>query len=467
MKAKKQFRIVRRPEKVTSRYAAIVVDVDGKPHQALTVFYHEVSQGLADGTARTYLNSLLPYFSYLATDHWRLHRQDRWDSQPEAVRESVRDYLVEHLHCKAQPKETYQLVWLTVKSPSTVRVFLSALKQFYHVARRLGWYPHPHPLTDPVVQLRQEVEAEERRQAGQRPRMPALSGVEEPRERSSSDNYFKLVDDKWQPHPIDDPTLHGQLRNGFTRAGFSLRDQIVVQMAYESGARIREMLCLTIGDWRTRGANQEAWTFSKGSHGRRVKIIRFSSTTARMLHTYVNTERSKLDPSHRRLDALDDASALFLSSRGNPYDYDSFKKHWYKLCAVLEIDLNIHALRHWYVTQQIRLICETAKTPGEIERGKEDLVRYMAWRSTETLGAYEHYFDELRHFAIQDQLHARWYENDLCYQNQAAGDTAHRPPHLPQEAPSQPTAADAYEKDHPLANDDWGTLLALGGTNHE
>jgi len=139
MKAKKQFRIVRRPEKVTSRYAAIVVDVDGKPHQALTVFYHEVSQGLADGTARTYLNSLLPYFSYLATDHWRLHRQDRWDSQPEAVRESVRDYLVEHLHCKAQPKETYQLVWLTVKSPSTVRVFLSALKQFYHVARRLGW----------------------------------------------------------------------------------------------------------------------------------------------------------------------------------------------------------------------------------------------------------------------------------------------------------------------------------------
>lgn len=466
MNMKGPFRIVKRSAEIISRYAAIVVDGEGKPHQVLTMFYHEVSQGFADGTARTYLNTLLPYFSYLATDQWRRHRQDQWDSPPESVRESVRDYLVEHLHCKAQSRETYQLVSLTVNSPSTVRVFLSALKQFYSVARRLGWYPHPHPLTDPIAQLRQEVEAEARRLAGQRPRMPALSGVEAPRPRSFSDNYFKLVNEKWQPHPIDDPTLHVQLRNGFKGAGFSLRDQIVVQMAYESGARIREMLRLTVGDWRPRGANQEAWTFSKGSHGRRVKIIRFSSTTARMLHTYVNTERIKFDRSHRRLDALDDASALFLSSRGNPYDYDSFKKHWYKLCAALGIDLNIHALRHWYVTQQIRLICETAQTPGEIERGKEDLVRYMAWRSAETLNTYEHYFDELRHFAIQDQLHTRWYENDLCYQTQATGANAQHPLHLLHEAPSRATATDAYEKDHLQANEGWGSLLALGGENH-
>ena len=77
-----------------------------------------------------------------------------------------------------------------------------------------------------------------------------------------------------------------------------------------------------------------------------------------MLHAYVNTERYRFDQSRRRLDALDDAEPLFLSSRGNPYGYDTFKKQWYKLCNVLNIDLNIHALRHWYVTQEIRLICE-------------------------------------------------------------------------------------------------------------
>jgi hypothetical protein len=80
-----------------------------------------------------------------------------------------------------------------------------------------------------------------------------------------------------------------------------------------------------------------------------------------MLHAYVNTERSHVDPTHRRLDALAAAEPLFLSSRGNAYDYDTFKKHWYKLCNVRKIDLNIHALRHWSVTQEIRLICESAK----------------------------------------------------------------------------------------------------------
>jgi hypothetical protein len=78
--------------------------------------------------------------------------------------------------------------------------FLCALKQFYHLARRKEWYPYPHPLTDPTANLLQEIEAEERRVAEQRPRMPQRSGVEEPRHRFLSDNYFKLVHETWQPH---------------------------------------------------------------------------------------------------------------------------------------------------------------------------------------------------------------------------------------------------------------------------
>ena len=98
-------------------------------------------------------------------------------------------------------------------------------------------------------------------------------------------------------------------------------------MAYESGARIREILRLTIGDWRKRGSKQEAWAFSKGSHGRRVKVVRWSAETSRMLLAYINTERMVIDRQSRRFDALDDGDPLFLSRRGNPYDYDGFKKH--------------------------------------------------------------------------------------------------------------------------------------------
>jgi integrase len=315
MKKAPSWHVVQRPKGMTSRYTAVVVDGSGLPHLPLTIFYHEIQHYLASGTARTYLNTLLPFFGYLASDTWRAHRQDRWESEPEAVRQAVRDYLVEQLHCKARHKNTYQLITLTAKSPSTVRVFLSSLKQFYHVARRLKWYPHAHPLIDPVNHLLQEIEIEEQRAAGQRPSMPQLSGVEDPKRQSPSDNYFKLVDDVWCPQSIDDPDLHVQLRQGFKLASYNLRDQIVVRMTYESGARIREILRLTIGDWRKRGAKQEAWTFSKGSHGRRVKVIRFSPETSRMLHSYVNTERAAFDSCHRRLNALDDAAPLFLSSR--------------------------------------------------------------------------------------------------------------------------------------------------------
>jgi len=153
LKQSQQFRAVRRPKDLSSPYALVVVDGSGIPHLPLTAFHHEMQRFLADGTAKTYPVTLLPYFDYLAADSWRQERKDRWDSPPEAVRESVRDFLVEQLHCKAQPRETDQLIRLTRKSPSTVHVFLCALKQFYHLARRKEWYLYPHPLTDPTANL--------------------------------------------------------------------------------------------------------------------------------------------------------------------------------------------------------------------------------------------------------------------------------------------------------------------------
>jgi hypothetical protein len=102
------FHAVPRPEGVTSRYSLVVVDGGGRPHLPLTRFYDLALQGLSDGAARTYLNVLLPYFGYLATDDWRHHRGDRWDCPPEAVQQSVHDYLVYKLSCKVRWRETYE-----------------------------------------------------------------------------------------------------------------------------------------------------------------------------------------------------------------------------------------------------------------------------------------------------------------------------------------------------------------------
>src|SRR5713101_6350474 len=94
------FRVIRRPASFKSRFSLVVVDGAGRPHLPLTTFYWRLHQQLSDGTARTYLNSMLPYFTYVATDPWRQQRGDQWNSLPNAVQESIRDYLVERLCCK-------------------------------------------------------------------------------------------------------------------------------------------------------------------------------------------------------------------------------------------------------------------------------------------------------------------------------------------------------------------------------
>ena len=454
------FRSVPRPEGVTSRYALVVVDGDGKPHLPLTRFYDLACQALSAGAARTYLNALLPYFAYLSADKWRLHRQDRWDSPPEAVQLSVRDYLVYQLECKVRWRDTYELVSLTARSPSTVRVFLAALKLFYMIMRRLKCYPHPHPLIDTATRLIREVEAAEMGDDGHR-RMPQVSGVEEPLPRRTSENYFRLVQGDWIAEPIDDAKLHKRLIQGFKLVGTCLRDQIVIRMAYESGARISEILALTVGDWRARGARQEALACSKGSYGRRVKSIRFSSETSKMLLQYLNIERAALDRERRRLDQLGDSDPLFLSRRRKPYSYEAFKPHWYKLCSAIGIDLNIHGLRHWYVTQEMRLIGETAQSADELKQKREELVRYMAWRNPDTLKAYEHVLSAIRHADIQDQLHKRWYEEDLEYERE--GGIPSSPPMPVTETRVKPVDQQNTDLQQ---SEGWGDFLALGGTNH-
>ena len=397
-----KFRVIPRPVSVNSPFVLVVVDAAGRPHLPLTTFYHRLQQQLADGTARTYLNSILAFFTYLTMDAWRQQRSDQWNSPPDAIQEAVRDYLVEWQHCKVQPKNTYAFVTLTAHTPSTIRLFLAALKQFYAIMIWEGHYTYTNPLLDAATRFLQELEREESKG---RHRMPQVSGVEDPVAVHQSENFFRLAKDPWEVTPVDDPTLGKTLVEGFVKAGLCLRDQIVVRMALESGARISEILQLTVGDWRELGCNQEVRACSKGSRGRRVKRLRFSSTTARMLRQYLNTDRVAVDLKQRRFDQLSDGDPMFLSQRQKPYGYEAFKPHWKKLCQTVNITLNIHAMRHWYITMSMRIIATEAKSSAEIVLRKEELVRYMAWRSPETLKTYENYFKSIGHYAVQNQVH--------------------------------------------------------------
>jgi hypothetical protein len=459
------FRCIHRPEGVAGSYLHIVVDVGGNPHLPLTRFYNKVNQWLSQGTARAYLNSLLPFFTYITTDEWRKQRGDQWDSPPEAIQQCVRDYLMYRLGCQVRPKETYALVFLTAQSPNTVHIFLAALKLFYTIMLLEERYAYSHPLLDASTRLLREIEREE----GMRQhRMPQISGIEEPDLPYPSENIFRLNKEEWTVQPVEDPQLGRKLIHGFAQANFCLRDQIVVRMALETGARIREILRLTVGDWRALGCNQEVRALSKGSRGRRVKKLRFSSTTARMLRQYLNTDRAVLDREGRRLDHLDDVDPLFLSQRHHPYDYEAFKPHWKKLCQAAQVPLNIHGMRHWYTTQAIRIIALTAQNEAEIVLRKEELVRYMAWRSPETLKTYEKYFQGKQHYMIQDSVHQSLEEDVATYLNKQEDSPPlskrkQRQPALPShDLSSRSLSSDENKPPQKLVG--WANLLALGGT---
>jgi hypothetical protein len=165
---------------------------------------------------------------------------------------------------------------------------------------------------------------------------------------------------------------------------------------------------------------QEASAFSKGSHGRRIKFLRFSANTAKLLRRYFDGERRKHDEEHRTLNDFLAASErglvdlsrvpVFLSSKHTPLKANHFRDNfWTPACRATGIDADVHQARHWYVTMAIRQIHETARTEAEIKRRSRELIAYMKWRQGwQTMQSYDHYFDAGRHVEVQDELHRRF-----------------------------------------------------------
>src|SRR6266700_6524248 len=200
---------------------------------------------------------------------------------------------------------------------------------------------------------------------------------------------------------------------------WGLREECVSRILFESGCRVSEAVGLTLGDWIARGMLQEANAFSKGSHGARIKFLRFSNDTAKLLRRYVDEERRRYDlDGHTLADYVQlakshqvdtNAVPLFLSTRGTPLSTKTFRENfWNPACMAAGIEADIHQARHWYVTQAVRQIYETAQTEAEVKRRLRELIEYIKWKQGwQTMEAYEHYFDASRHADIQDVIHQK------------------------------------------------------------
>lgn len=401
------------------QFRVLVFDREKRLHFPLTVFAAEAVKRSSDSTARVYLNAVIPFFEWLEKDESRGGSSRSWDDPPEAIRRGVGDYLVERLKCKLREHYAgFQLVSLTDGTKTTVRVFLSALKLFYRVMRAQDRYRYANALIDGPSAVLAEVQD---RIAGAEgpPRMPEDSGVVHPRKQRLSDSYFKLVGEAWTPQVIDDPEFPARILSGGQSVGWHLQEQCITRILFESGCRVSEAVGLSLQDWAARGLLQEAQAFNKGSHGRRVKFIRFSAATAKLLRRCFDTERRQLDRNNHVLgDYLQTAQEhdtnlyhvpLFLCRRGTQLTPRAFREGcWNPACQAAGIAADVHQARHWYVTQAVRSIYASARSESEINRRMRELIEYMGWKSGwATLQAYQHYFDPQRHAEIQDELHRR------------------------------------------------------------
>lgn len=413
-----------RPVDAQHKHPFLVFDGQDRLHFHLTAYAKEAVARLSSSTAQTYLHAILPFFAYLENDEWQIQAGHCWDAEPDLVRLAVRDYLVGYLRCKVREHRLgFHLVAITSGTKSTVRIFLASLRLFYSVMILYGYYCYGNPLQDRLSSLLTHLENNQISQ-DEPPQMPERSGVVPPRSKQKqrlSDSYFKLEKEEWVPQIIDDPTLPALILAGGERLKhWGDRERCVTRLLFESGGRISEVVGLCLGDWTARGMLQEANAFSKGSYGKRVKFLRFSAETAKLLRRYFDGERRVLDPSHRTLDEyltlaknkLVDLHTipLFLSQQRTPLSAKTYREHsWNPACREAGIEADIHQARHWHVTMAFREIYKYGLADDNAARQRlRELIEYMKWRSGwEMVEVYQHYFKAIQYADTQDGVHAR------------------------------------------------------------
>lgn len=188
------------------------------------------------------------------------------------------------------------------------------------------------------------------------------------------------------------------------KVNWSQREIVIARMLFETGARASEIIELTIGDYRSRKNFQEVNTFNKGSHGRKVKFLRFGKDTVKRLMQYINNERKQFDSDQNSFDDLPDDAPLFLTELGTPLTYETWYYHWNQAMKKSDFKLNPHKARHWFVTTRLRGIYNISKTEVDIKQRKDELIQYMKWKNPDTLKVYEHYFDEGKYREAHDLM---------------------------------------------------------------
>lgn len=413
---KQQYRLVEAP---SQRFPFHVVRPDGLPDFCLSAFASHLSSELSMQSIPVYMRELLALANWTITDPVVRHHTWRLFGPPDQVRNIIRQYITTEAACKITTRPDtlgQQTRYIRVSSDTRInpRVFLSALKRLFSflIERRLYDYANPlvHEEFEEARKSFRSTESQAFRGVQDRAPMPQLSGVDSPfRHIRLSENYFRCVDRTWIPKTISDPNFPAVIYNAGKRFGWKARELCIARILFESGGRISEVCALTVGDWSHSQFLNEFASPSKGSHGLRVKTLRVSHPTVKMLKSYFNDEREGRRAFNREKVSLSTVerafrqprrdpwshladAPIFLSKNGAAFTAENFRQHYWKPALASQgIEADPHLARHWFVTNAMKNISQACKSSEEADYEKRKLIAYMAWRSGEkTLRCYEH-----------------------------------------------------------------------------
>jgi hypothetical protein len=386
-----------------SQYPLLIVDSTGSPVFFLCEWYRRRKAVDPGRTPDTYLDMVLPWAGFLS------RRGYAWNAEPDRLLAYLVEFLRDDVGCQVGSdglREDGWCVQTTAASPlskSSLGVLLAALTSVYDTLIGAGYYVYRNPMrSERLLQLKQE-HLRQMKNAGAPDHAGIRSETRAETNRAFPTNQFRQRRGKvWEPQVVLEPdAVQERMRKTIdymVHYATFLRDQIILLLLRQTGARLSEVLEMTAGGYRAARRPGQALVKNKGSHGREEKTIHFTTSLDRQLLRYIQAERATYDPHGRsRLEDLDNRDPLFLTRTGEPYNRSAFYHHWHKLFAPAQrqfkqeehVEFTAHDLRHLRVTRTVTRLRQDANGDRAIEAELlEGFTDLMGWRSPETMATY-------------------------------------------------------------------------------
>ncbi len=389
-------------------YPVMFVDQQGHLLVALTEWYRVRSGQGPTSTRDTYLACLLPFFTFLS------EKGCAWNAAPELLRPALIAFYRERLACLIRPDRSRERleVFPTRDTPlqeSTLQVLRSALRDFYLIMREERLYAFPNPLTSETLMHLKYLHEQAIVNAGA-PDHAGIRGETHERSRRLPTAFIRYPKAReWEPDLRKELAdvragMHTVLDAMMESRDLSCREKIILELLRNTGARLHEVVLLTVGGYRNQGIAGQAQVISKGSLGREIKTIYFvhHPKVMQLLAHYLEQVRPLWDPQRRkRLDALESAEPLFLTERGTAYSVKSFYYHWYKHAprfrSLCPVTFSPHDIRHLFITEfliMLRQTCGAGTDHFDAERYQREREAFgstiMGWGSPHTIDIYDH-----------------------------------------------------------------------------